>query len=98
MAQTHTKLTISFPSELADNITRLSSSLGVSRSAFLTTLLEGPISDLSSLLLTLEQAPDDEVLRAYRGRSVEIIQQRVSDFQRHLDSVEGGQSDSKLDK
>lgn len=77
MPKGHIKRSYSFPPELFDDIDFLSKTLGVSRSAFLTSLLVQPCSDLRALLGDFENQDPEIVLKRFRGSSMDLVHERV---------------------
>ena len=77
MPKGHVRRTYSFPEELSEDIEYLSRVLGVSRSAFLTSLLTQPCSDLRSLLGDIDIQDPDSALKRFRGSSMDLVNERV---------------------
>ncbi len=70
------------PVELDSDITYVAQRVGVSRSALLVSLLAEPVGDMRRLLEELPAHPSpDDVVRA-RGRSHELVEQRLEGLRR----------------
>ena len=77
MPKCHIKRSYSFPPELFDDIDFLSKTLGVSRSAFLTSLLTQPCADLRALIGDIDTQDPDSALKRFRGSSMDLVNERV---------------------
>ena len=77
MPKGHVRRTYSFPTELSDDIEYLSGVLGVSRSAFLTSLLTETCSDLRRLLGDIDIQDPNSALKRFRGSSMDLVNERV---------------------
>ena len=65
------------PPELFDDIDFLSKTLGVSRSAFLTSLLTQPCADLRALIGDIDIQDPETALKRFRGSSMDLVHERV---------------------
>lgn len=76
------KKSFSLPPEVDADLTYLSGRVGVTRSALLASFLSEPLHDLRKLVEAVPQQPTpDDVLRL-RGRSAELVQQRMDGLRR----------------
>lgn len=85
------KITVCLPLGLVDDLEVLTSRLRVTRSAFLTSLLQGPVHDLVGLAnmtvgLNADNLPDR--IRRFRGESIAVVNSRVATFQASLHALE----------
>lgn len=77
MPKGHVRRTYSFPSQLSDDIDYLSGVLGVSRSAFLTSLLTQSCADLRQLIGDVNIQDPNSSLKRFRGSSMDLVNERV---------------------
>lgn len=94
-----TRLTLSLPSAIADDLTFSAARLGVSRSALVSDLLR-EIHTLASLLRAQDLPDANEAIRL-RGESEEVLRERVAAIRAQLDEVDsqlrtGGDDDGAL--
>lgn len=81
------RLTFTVPPQIVDDLAYVSARVGVSRSALVSDLLLDPLHDLRGLLESVPSpAGNDDMLRL-RGKSEELIEQRLSDLRSALDSA-----------
>lgn len=93
MAQTK-RISISVPAEMSDNLTYISSRLGISRSGFVTQLLlAADLDKLSALISTIPEQPSEADARRFRGDSKAYIAEQLERIQ-HL---QGGLFDESSD-
>lgn len=62
-----------------------SSRLGVSSSVLVSDLLAGPVRDMRRLLESLPDSPTERDVVRFRGESIEVVNQRLSDLRGLLD-------------
>lgn len=84
------RLTVSLDADLVDEINFLHRRLGLSRSAMLNEFLRGGVMAVSSAYRDLPAVPTDRDLLRLRGRSLEVVRERI----REAESVLGGGSDA----
>lgn len=71
------RITLSVPIELARDLDYVQRRMGVSRSAFVSSILADGVRDLRELLESLpEQPTPDDVVR-FRGKSIALVDQRI---------------------
>lgn len=75
------KITISVPPDLVADLDYLSGRMGVSRSAIITELMGGAISDMRALIALIPENPTPADALRYRGESAELIRQRLASLQ-----------------
>jgi len=75
------KITISVPPSLVDDLDYLAGRMGVSRSAIITEVLGGSISDMRALIELIPENPTPADALRYRGESAELIRQRLASLQ-----------------
>jgi hypothetical protein len=91
MSQAMVRVSFTIPPQVRANLDHLSDRLGVSKSALITELLEGPLGDLRELMDLIPENPTPEdVLRA-RGKSNSLIAHRL----RSLRATEGDLFDER---
>jgi hypothetical protein len=74
------RTSLSLPAELAVGINLLAKRLGISQSALVTALLSETISDCQLLLDELPENPDPDLVRRFRGKSIEVVNEAVNDL------------------
>ena len=79
------RVTLSLPSDLADNLTYLHRRIGVSKSAFVSSLLAQGVGDLRSLMEALPDNPSPEDVVRFRGASTELAEGRINHFRSQLE-------------
>ena len=84
---TTTRVSLSLPTSIVEDIKFCSERIGVSRSAFVADLLQD-VSQLASLLRALDLPDAKESLRL-RGDSAEVLRQRIADLRHKLDDASG---------
>lgn len=87
--QGHVKRSFSIPVDVSHNLAVISSQLGISQSAVLTHLIAEPLQDMRVVMDEVhkhaaEGASEYEIQRRMRGRSLAIIDRRVSEVERFL--------------
>lgn len=88
------RVTISLPSDIADDLSYIASRLGISRSAFLAQLLtEANLGKIRALLSTIPDDPSDGDVKRFRGESRQFVEDRMSQLQ----SMQGGLFDDTAD-
>lgn len=83
MAETR-RITMTIPAGLVEKLDRLSSLCHISRSALVTELLAESVEALD-LALGVMKTPSPENVRRYRGDSIQLVEQKVSELKRLLD-------------
>ena len=72
------RITISVPEELAEDLKNLSGALGVSQSAFVTSLLSDSVGQFKpSRIKQRSGSTSSEVSKRYRGSSINLVARRV---------------------
>lgn len=84
---TTTRISLSLPTSIVEDIKFCSERIGVSRSAFVADLLQD-VAQLAVLLRSLDLPDANESLRL-RGDSAEVLRQRISDLRLKLDEATG---------
>lgn len=77
------RASFTLPPELVSDLDRLSSVMGVSKSALLSGVLRDPVADLLSVLErsgVFDGAPISEVKARMRGESAEVIRMRLAEL------------------
>ncbi len=82
-----TRISLSLPTSIVEDIKFCSDRIGVSRSAFVADLLQD-VNQLAVLLRALDLPDANESLRL-RGDSAEILRQRIADLRLKLDEATG---------
>lgn len=77
MSTPQTRVSVSLPTSLVDDLAYLSGRLGVSRSALISQLLSGAASDLRKLLEQVPLNPTPEDMVRFRGSSVNVVRERI---------------------
>jgi len=90
--QAFRRCSFSVPNQVADDLAFVSGHLGVSQSALLTELLADPVAGMADLLRRAagEDLTKPDVVRRFRGESINYVQSAVSDFMHQLSDAEGG--------
>lgn len=81
MAERMVRMSFTVPPSLRNDLSYLSVRLGVTKSALLSLLVGEPLGDLRQLVEDIPETPTDADVRRFRGRSREIIEQRVGNLQ-----------------
>lgn len=71
------RLSLSVPPEVAADLNFVSRRLSISKSAIVSTLLQGGLRDFRMLLESLPPDPDDTDMARFRGASAEMITHRM---------------------
>ena len=81
------KIAVTLPPALVDDLDLVSARLGISRSAAIAELLSGPVGEVRRLLdqLPLNPTPADVV--RFRGASVEVVKDRLTNLQGIADDL-----------
>ena len=79
------RVTLSLPTELADDLSYVHRRVGVSKSAFVSSLLSEGVHDLRKLLESLPDDPTPCDLVRFRGESVALAESRIQHFQDQLE-------------
>jgi len=79
------RITLSVPVELADDLNYVHRRMGVSKSAFVSSLLVQGVTDLRNLLETLPEHPTPEDVVRFRGASAELAEGRIENFRSQLE-------------
>lgn len=85
MSEKMVRMSFTLPPSLRRDLDYVSGRIGVTKSALVSELLGPALSDLSALLSTIPENPSEADLLRARGRSNELILQRVQS----LRSIEG---------
>ena len=78
------RITLSLPVDLADDLTYVHRRVGVSKSAFVASLLAEGVHDLRALLEQLPDEPTPEDILRFRGASAELAEDRIQHFRGQL--------------
>ena len=79
------RITVSIPNQLALDIDYVHKRIGVSKSAFISSLLVEGVSDLRALLESLPDNPSPDDLVRFRGASAEMVSGRMKGYQDQLE-------------
>ena len=90
MARSVKKITLSLPSDLADQTTYLASRFGVSRSALVSELLTEPVALFYGLVSTIPENPSPEDAIRYRGSAADILRAKIEEMQNATIDLFGG--------
>jgi hypothetical protein len=74
------RVTFYISEELNDSISLVSSRMGISKSILIDKLLQGPMDDLVGLLAMVPEKPTGADVLKFKGRSRDIVNQRVSEL------------------
>tara|TARA_R100000664_G_C2740771_1_gene129303 strand:+ start:1236 stop:1493 length:258 start_codon:yes stop_codon:yes gene_type:complete len=78
------RITLSIPLDLAEDLDYLHKRVGVSKSAFVSSLLGEVCGDLRDLLESLPDEPSPDDIVRFRGASVELAQNRIARIQQRV--------------
>jgi predicted DNA-binding protein len=78
------RMSLSLPNAMAANLESLSSRLGVSRAALLTSIAEEPLQQLADLMEDVPENPTPEAMRRLRGKSRAMIQAAVAEVMEEI--------------
>jgi len=87
MAAGTVRTSISIPKELKDELDRVSSGLGITKSAIVSQLLGEGLSVISELLSAMPGSDTPSGLRRFRGKSEEVIEEKLRQFRRGQDDL-----------
>jgi hypothetical protein len=73
------RITLSFPVELVRDLDYVHRRMGVSRSAFVASILAEGVRDLRVLLGSLPDQPTPDDVVRFRGKSIALVDQRIDD-------------------
>lgn len=76
------KLTFSLPDSFVQDLDYLAKRLNITRSALLTQLAASPTSDLRHLVEDVPDNPTKSDLIHAKGRSIELVEERVASAKR----------------
>jgi len=93
MSEKMVRMSFTVPPSLRADLDYLSARLSITKSALLTELVTGPLADLRSLLQLVPDNPTQDDLVRARGRSNELITQRLQSLRR----IEGDLFDDRQD-
>lgn len=85
--QNFRKITLSVPPDLVEGLDYISGRVGVTRSALVTSLMSEPIRDLWDLVSQVPENPSPEDVVRLRGKSQEVVSQRVESLRRLSDDL-----------
>ena len=74
------RATFSLPEKVYADLDYLSKRMKISRSALLSQLTSGPLSDLRSMVESVPENPTQGDVRRFRGTSKTLIADRISEF------------------
>ncbi|AXH78983.1 MAG: CopG family transcriptional regulator [Circular genetic element sp.] len=78
MASKTVRITVSLPSQVVSNLDYISTTIGVSRSAFLSSLLSESLPPIVPLVQIVASASKDGDSKRFRGAAVSAINDAVS--------------------
>jgi len=78
------RVTFYLTPELNDSITLVSQRMGISKSILVNKLLEVPLQDLISLLAFVPEKPTGADILRFKGKSMHIVNERVSEMREVL--------------
>lgn len=78
------RITLSFPVDLVRDLDYVHRRLGVSRSAFVASIVSDGVRDLRELLETLPPNPTPDDVVRFRGNSIALVDQRIDDARSQL--------------
>jgi len=79
------RMTLSVPVDLAKDIDYVHKRVGVSKSAFVSSLLAQGVHDLRELLESLPDEPSPDDIVRFRGASADLAKGRMEHFQSQLE-------------
>lgn len=79
------RVTFSLPVELALDLDYVHRRMGVSRSAFVASILAEGVRDLRQLLESLPEHPTPDDVVRFRGNSIALVDQRIDDARNQLE-------------
>ena len=83
MAVKMVKRTFSLPPEVHEHLGYVSRRIGVSRSALLVGLIAEPLADMAALFEDLGESPTEADVVRFRGKSRDLVEQRIEGLRRH---------------
>lgn len=81
------RVTFYIDESLNEDISVISSRMGISKSILISKLLEIPLKDLRGLLAHLPESPSRDNILKFRGDSKNLINHRLSEMNKILDGV-----------
>lgn len=81
------RVTFYITESLDDDISTISSRMGISKSILISKLLEIPLKDLRGLLAHLPESPGKGDVLKFRGHSRQLVDERVSEMNKVLGEV-----------
>ena len=81
------RVSFTLPPQVVEDLAFISDRLGVSRSSIIGDILGEPLSDLRSLLEQVPAKPTEGDVLRLRGKSEEVITQRLSELRGVMDGV-----------
>lgn len=81
------KISVSLPPSLVDDLDYLSGRLGVSRSALLAQFMAEAVPEMRRMLEAIPPAPTPADLLRMRGQSEELIRQRIEGLKGMTDDL-----------
>lgn len=76
------RMSFTVPPEFQADLNYLSARIGVSKSALLAEMLQGPLADLRGLVESVPPNPTQGDLVRARGQSLNLVNQRVESYRR----------------
>jgi len=74
-------VSLSLPPEVVSDLNYIHRRMGISKSALVTSLLQGGLPSLRQLLESLPPEPDDKDMKRFRGASAELILSEINRLQ-----------------
>lgn len=74
-------VSLSLPPEVVSDLNYIHRRMGISKSALVTSLLQGGLPSLRQLLESLPPEPDDKDMRRLRGDSAQMILAEINKLQ-----------------
>lgn len=87
MSSKFRRVTYTLPPELVDGVAYLSGRVGVSRSSLVAELLREAIPHMVEIVSAVPEQPTDDDVRRFKGRSKDVISERVDNLVRMRDDL-----------
>mgnify|MGYP007006689445 CR=1 FL=1 len=85
-----TRVTFYLRNEVSDAVTLVSKRMGISKSILVNKLLEVPLNDLVELLAIIPEKPTGADILRFKGRSMEVVNERVQQMRDVLEEKDNG--------
>lgn len=87
------RFTVSLPLDTADQLDAVAAAMGITRSAFLSSVLAEMLPPLCKIATTISVAETKPVRRRYAGEVIDSTRSALEDYKRQLEGLEERQDD-----